>query len=79
MKVSQKTYELIFIICVVLVMTFCMPFFMLWIPAGFSFVPGFFQLWMKRFVVAFAVALPIVLIAQPLIRKLLDRFIEVKK
>lgn len=79
MKVSKKKYELIFVTCVVLVMTFFMPFFMLWITSGFRFNPGFFQTWMKNFGVAFAVALPIVLIAEPLIHKLLNRFLEIEK
>ncbi len=76
MKVSKKVHGLLFVACMVLVMVFCMSYFMTWVNAGF--VADFVFLWMKNFGMGFTVAFPIAALTVPLIHKLLDRFLQVE-
>jgi Protein of unknown function (DUF2798) len=74
MKISGKIFGMIFSVTIGLVMSFFMSLVLLLINAGP--IEGFFGIWIKSFISAFAVSLPVSLIAVPIVQKvLLSRFV----
>lgn len=69
MNTRKAGLLLIFIIC--LGMTFFMTFFILLVNAGF--IEGFFHAWMKMWLTAFLVGLPVAYFIVPAAKKMISR------
>lgn len=76
MKVSGKIFGLIFSVAVGFVMALAMSFFMLLVNVGL--VEGFFFIWVKSFLIGFSISLPIAVILIPLIKKGLEKVLEIE-
>ena len=73
-SIKRKHFALTFSCVVALFMSFFMSFFLTMFNVGFSSV--FLSAWMRSFGLGFAVALPISIVFIPLIRKVLESFVE---
>lgn len=76
MKVSQKTFGLIFSTVICLVMSLVMSFVVIVMNMGF--VEDFFTVWITSIGAEFIVALPLSIIAIPMIQKLLQKYFIIK-
>lgn len=77
MKVSPTCYGIIIGQVLGLVMSFSMSFILIY--ANLGPVPGFFGIWLSSFATAYAVSIPISLIAQPIADRILRRFLVVQQ
>ena len=77
MKIAPSTYGIIMGQVLGLIMSFAMSLILLY--ANLGPVPGFIGIWLSSFATAFAVSIPISLIAQPVTDRLLRRLFEVQE
>jgi hypothetical protein len=79
LKVSKFLYNIVFNICVAIIMSVMMSFVLAlvntWIP-GVGAPKGFPLIWLKSFIVAVIVAIPVTFITIPFVRKILG-FLEI--
>src|SRR5215831_9806446 len=81
MRIAKKYNSLLIQVIMVLIMSFTMSFIIvsynvyIGLCNGISecFVPNFFNIWPRSFLLAFVFGIPIVLIAAPTARKIIDR------
>ncbi|MEM6431512.1 MAG: DUF2798 domain-containing protein [Deinococcota bacterium] len=77
MQVSPKVFGIIMSSAVGLSMSFFLSFFML--VVGVGFVEGFLLLWLRSFVTAFVVSVPVALVAIPMTEKVVLRMFKVSE
>ena len=81
MRITKKYNSLLIQVIMVLIMSFTMSFIIVSYNVYFGlcngipncFGPNFFNIWPRSFLLAFVFGIPIVLIAAPTARKIVDR------
>jgi hypothetical protein len=72
MKLTQKKAQALFAVVMVGTMTFIMTGMTTFVNTGFTLAPA---QWMRSWLVAYAVALPIMMLLSPPLRRLIWRFV----
>lgn len=76
MFVKPATFGMLTGLMLGLVMSFSISFVLLFVNLGP--VPDFLAIWLKGAMTGFAISIPIALVAQPLIVRLLNRYLKVQ-
>lgn len=73
-KLPKKRFHLVFSVIMAAVMVFLMTFVVTLVNLGFP--PDFFARWLKSFLIAYAVAVPVIYFLSPIARKITARFVD---
>jgi hypothetical protein len=73
-KLHRKYFHLVFSMVMGAKMVFVMTFFITWINLGW--VDGFFLSWMRAYLIAYVIAVPVIYFLAPLARRFAARWVE---